>query len=468
MTRAIATSGSSRRFSASHSDRENPLDGRVIPTAEAIPVLSPGEEKSAAEIAHVLFDGFLLRQRDAFGWHIAENDEVVFLGFAHRCRERVERVYVELLCAQRRGQIRSPRRIAIDVENHGHSDHGGDGGSAVVLAEVIVGRLAHLERIRDLTRNRGATLEQDVVVARLQIHDLDSVESVDDVPLLQREFHPLRHARKHVGVKVECLLLAHLVRDAQLAHRHLARHRALGRDDEHLDPEARRAVRLRQQVSIRLDSVREDHSVTQIALGIEPVRELQRARDVRSGSEPGAVSRDEGCPLGGATLVDRNDPRPLRERDEAKKVILGTRFDRLLQLRAGVVQPGVRDAVAHVDEIHRAQLLRRRRPRQTREPERDHGDERETQKHREHALRERKVGQALAHHPYDVGGEKHDPEHAWSEQLVADSSVHPCDCGGSEPNESEVYPERERERHGAEGAPTNLGGREVSHTVTRR
>ena len=76
-----------------HAHRQDPLDGRVVPAAEAVAVLAAREEEAAAEVAHVLLDGVLLRERDALGGHVAEDDEVVLLGLAQgrraagrRCR----------------------------------------------------------------------------------------------------------------------------------------------------------------------------------------------------------------------------------------------------------------------------------------------------------------------------------------------------------------------------------------------
>ena len=40
-----------------HAHRQDPLDRRVVPAAEAVAVLAAGEEEAAAEVAHVLLEG---------------------------------------------------------------------------------------------------------------------------------------------------------------------------------------------------------------------------------------------------------------------------------------------------------------------------------------------------------------------------------------------------------------------------
>ena len=123
-----------------HADRQDALDGRVVPAAEAVAVLAAGEEEAAAEVAHVLLDGLLLRERHALGGHVGEDDEVVALGLAQARRQRVARVDVELLRRERRGEVARARRVSVDVEDDGLAEDGGDGGGAVVLLEAVLGR----------------------------------------------------------------------------------------------------------------------------------------------------------------------------------------------------------------------------------------------------------------------------------------------------------------------------------------
>ncbi len=62
MTSAIATSGSSLALLGVHAHGQDALDGRVVPAAEAVAALAAGEEEAAAEVAHVLLEGVLLRE----------------------------------------------------------------------------------------------------------------------------------------------------------------------------------------------------------------------------------------------------------------------------------------------------------------------------------------------------------------------------------------------------------------------
>ena len=70
-----------------HPHGEDPLDRRVVPAAEAVAVLAAREEEAAAEVAHVLLDRVLLRERDALGGRVAEDDEVVALELAQARRQ---------------------------------------------------------------------------------------------------------------------------------------------------------------------------------------------------------------------------------------------------------------------------------------------------------------------------------------------------------------------------------------------
>ena len=81
-------------------------------------------------------------------------------------------------------------------------------------------------------------------------------------------------------------------------------------------------------------------------------------------------------PVSGRRLVaERDHARALGEGDEAHEVVLAARVDPALDLGARVLERRVRDAVAHVDEVDGAHLLRRRRAREARQAEREHADE---------------------------------------------------------------------------------------------
>ena len=100
------------------------------------------------------------------------------------------------------------------------------------------------------------------------------------------------------------------------------------------------------------------------------------------------------------------------------EVVLRARVEGFLQRRTRVDEGGVGDAVAHVDEVDGAHLLRRRGAGEARKTERQRPDEADPQQHREHPLRDRQVGEAPAHDPEQVRRDQHEPEHARREQLV--------------------------------------------------
>ena len=96
MTSAIATLGLVAPLLGVHAHRQDPLDRRVVPAAEAVAALAAGEEEAAAEIAHVLLDRVLLRERDRLGRRVGEDDEVVALELAERAREPARRAHVDV------------------------------------------------------------------------------------------------------------------------------------------------------------------------------------------------------------------------------------------------------------------------------------------------------------------------------------------------------------------------------------
>ncbi len=212
-------------------------------------------------------------------------------------------------------------------------------------------------------------------------------------PCLSTSFARCGDAREDRGVDVEGLALVDVVGQAQLAHGDLARHGAGVGDGEELDAVEARAVGLGEQVAVGLHAVGEDHGAAQVPFGVEAVRELQGAGDVRRGAQAGAVALDDrGGGLARADQADRllgegDHARALGERHQADEVVLRAGVEGLLQGGPRVVERRVGNAVADVDEVHRADLLRRRRAREPREAQREHGDERDAQRQREHPLR---------------------------------------------------------------------------------
>ncbi len=73
-------------------------------------------------------------------------------------------------------------------------------------------------------------------------------------------------------MELERLADPHLVRNAELAEGDLARHGSLVGLRVELHPELTRAVRLGEEVSVRLDAVGEDDGATQVTGRVEAIR----------------------------------------------------------------------------------------------------------------------------------------------------------------------------------------------------
>ena len=140
--------------------------------------------------------------------------------------------------------------------------------------------------------------------------------------------------------------------------------------------------------------------MAQVAFAVQAIRELEGAGDVGPSAEarPVAFDRRDGDLRATAAersrvLRERNHARSLREGHEPDEIVGPARLDALLDLGACVLERRVRDAVAHVDEIDGADLLRGRCSRQAREPEREHRHERDAEHERHRPLRDGQVGE---------------------------------------------------------------------------
>ena len=185
----------------------------------------------------------------------------------------------------------------------------------------------------------------------------------------------------------------------------------------------------------------------------------------------GRARRGEIVALDRAGLLrvvrDRHHARAAGERDHANERVVRLRVEALLDLGARVLEARVGDGVGDVDEVDGAHLLRRRGPRQSREPEREQRDEGRAEDHADHPLRDRQIRQRARDHPHEVRCEEPEPQHARREELVRLAVPRPRQRRPRVPDEAEVGPQEGRpQRHDERAERDSL--RPLVHTVSLR
>ena len=333
--------------------------------------------------------------------------------------------------------------------------------------------------VGDLARDANDALEGDVVLALEKVEGPHAVEAVDRFALLEDGFHLLRTAREDVRVEVERLADTDLVRNAQLTEGDLAWHGARVGNRVELHSEAACAVRFGENVSVRLDAVREHHGATQHARGIEAVGELDGTREITRGAEALSpfvllrIARGERFVAfelrrGWSLVVHRHHAWTTREADDTDEIVFAFGFDSLVDFGASVFEGRFWDRLGDVHQIHGADLLGGRRSRQARQSEGQQRDERHAKEDRDHALGDGKIGEALAHHPHEIRREQRHAEHLRRQKLVVDTTARPGQRRTRRVHVPLVRPEQDAEDEEDETAIGGLLqlGATFAHTVS--